>query len=476
MLGLFSTLDLAARSLQVQQQGVEVAGHNLANVNNPAYARQRLNIVAAPSIGTSIGIQGTGAEAAGIQRLRDLLVDKQVANETSVSGSLNAQQSALQYAESNLGQQIDRHASGAEGAAAAEGVGGENGITQRLSELFNAFQSLSTDPTSLTERQVLLTKAQNLAAQFNETGTRLSNVRTFLNDSLQTDVGNANGLIADIAKLNDQIVMTETGGFGQANDLRDQLQSKLESLAKLVKIDTVANTNGSVNVSIAGAGIVSGSQVVDTLQAFDNGGGQFLVRTATGQATLTLTGGSLEGTITARDGALATLQTSLDTLAGQLISEVNTLHSAGFSLTGSSNANFFNGANAATISVNSALTADPSLIQASAVNGATGDNTVVLQLAQLANKKIAALGNQTFSGSFAGSVAALGQSLASVNSQIVNQGLVEDMLKRQRDSVSGVSLDEEMTNLTKFQQAFQASARLITTVDEMLQEVVALKR
>src|SRR5438445_11668314 len=124
MLGLFGILNLGARSLQTERQGVEVAGQNLANVNNPAYARQRLSIQTSLPVDSEFGPQGTGADGVAVVRLRSNILDDQIQSEVSVRSSLEAQQSALQYAQANLGQQIDGLASGAEGAAAAQGAGG----------------------------------------------------------------------------------------------------------------------------------------------------------------------------------------------------------------------------------------------------------------------------------------------------------------------------------------------------------------
>src|SRR4030095_3418158 len=137
---------------------------------------------------------------------------------------------------------------------------------------------------------------------------------------------------------------------------------------------------------------------------------------------------------------------------------------------------FFTGTNAGDIAFNQNLADDPSRIQASGVAGAGGDNAVALQLAQLANTKHAVLGNQTFLENYGQTVSRLGGYLNGLSTQLSNQDIVEQMLLRQRDSVSGVSLDEEMTDLVRFQRAFEASARLITTVDEMLETVVNLKR
>ncbi|MGC3960894.1 MAG: flagellar basal body rod C-terminal domain-containing protein [Verrucomicrobiota bacterium] len=111
-----------------------------------------------------------------------------------------------------------------------------------------------------------------------------------------------------------------------------------------------------------------------------------------------------------------------------------------------------------------------------APGGASGNNQTALALAQIAQTTYAALNNQTFNQSYGQTVAAFGQELSSVNTKLSDQQTVESMLMRQRDSIGGVSLDEEMTDLTRFQKAFAASARLITTVDEMLDTVVNLKR
>jgi flagellar hook-associated protein 1 FlgK len=200
------------------------------------------------------------------------------------------------------------------------------------------------------------------------------------------------------------------------------------------------------------------------------------VRAASTDTPLTLTGGSLQGTIEARDAPLATLRGNINSLASLLITEVNTVHAAGFSLTGSTGEAFFRGTNAADIQVNTALQNNPALVQAAGVAGAPGDNQVVLALAQLSQKTHAALNNQTFNEGYGQAVAGFGQALSSVKTQLSDQELVEGMMKRQRDSISGVSLDEEMADLTRFQRAFEASARLVTTVDELLQTVVNMKR
>lgn len=467
-IGLFGTLGMAARSLQTQQAGIQVTGHNLANVNNPNYARQRLDIDATLPVPSAIGLLGTGAQAVAIQQIRNLLVDQRIQAETSVSGYWDAQQQALQYGQAALGQQVNR-------TLESGTAGAQQGIAEGLAELFNSFQSLSTQPTSLAERQVLLMKAGTLASRFNQVADRLNALRSGLNDTIQADVSSANRLMSDIADLNDQIITAEINSGGVANDLRDLRQGKIEELAKLVNIDTAAQSNGGVNISIGGVLMVSDKNVLDSLEVYDAGGGQLLVRAATAATPLTLTGGSVAGAIDVRDGAVAQLQSELDTLAGLLISEVNALHATGFSLTGSTGENFFTGTDAASIAVNTTLTGNPSLIQASGAAGEPGNNTVALALAQLAGKTHAGLNNQTFSQSFAQTVASLGQSLSSANGALADQQMVQEMLNQQRSAISGVSIDEEMANLSVYQRAYQASARVMVVVDEMLQTLINIR-
>jgi len=476
MLGLFGTLSMANRALQTQRQGSEIAGQNLANVNTPGYSRQRVNIATSIYISTQIGPQGTGADVVSIQQIRDALLDRHIGAEISVRSALESEQRGLQFGQAALGQLIDRQATGAEGAAAASGVGGQHGLAEQLSDLFNAFQSVSSNPTSTSERQVLIIKAQSLATQFNQVADRLGDVRTSLNESLSSDAEQANIALEDIAKLNEQIVTAEIGGSGRANDLRDIRQQRIEDLAKLAKVDTVANPNGSVDISVDGTTLVSGINVLDTLQTYDAGGGQFLVRTSTSGTPLNITGGSIKGTIDARDGELSALQAEVETLAATLITEVNAVHASGYGLAGTTGESFFSGTGSADIAVNAILVADPGRIQASGVSGAVGDNSVAVALAQLAEKKVGALGNQTFLENYGQSVAKLGQGLNNSDAQLANQQIVENMLLRQRDSVSGVSLDEEMTDLIKYQRAFEANARMVSTIDEMLQTVVNLGR
>lgn len=456
--------------MTAQQVGVEVTGQNLANANNPAYARQRVQLQTSLPTPSSIGMEGTGVEAASIQQVRDQLLDSQIQSESSVGGYWNSQQSALQNAQTQLNEFLNLNSASGTSSSTTD----TQGLSTQVNNLFNAFQSVATSPTDPSARLGLVNAAQSLASGFNQASQNLSTLNGLLNTSVGNDVASANELLSDIAGLNDQIAKATASGC-TANDLVDSREQDLENLSKLVNLQTTTNSNGTVSVSIGGQELVTGNKLTDTLATYDPGNGNLLVQTASSATPLTLSGGSIQGTIDARDGALATLRNGLDTMASSLISQVNGIYQNGYDLNGDKGADFFTGSDAATIGVNQNLVSDPSQVQAAGVPNATGDNSIALQLAQLGQQSIAALNSQTFSGAYAQDVQNFGYALSNANDQVTNYNSVNTMLLNQRDSVSGVSLEEETANLITYQKAYECSAKLISTVDEMLQTVVAMK-
>ncbi len=467
MLGLFGALNLASRSLATQQEAMSVAGQNMANVNNSAYAREQAVIQTSASISTPAGQEGTGADVVSITEVRNSLLDNQIQSENSVTGSFTAQQTALQNAEAYLGEQLSSSSTTSSSASTSS----SNGLAAMLSKLFNSFSSMTTgsgDPATVVQA------AQEVTNQFNQVSANLSQVRGNLNTSIQNGVASCNQDLNEIAALNQQIVQAEAGG-GTANDLVDKRQQTIENLAGLVNISTTAQSDGSVNISIGGVSMVAGSSAVNGLQTYDAGGGQLLIQDKNSATSLSVTGGSIAGNITARDGALSTLQTSLDTLASQLATQVNNIYSAGYDSSGGTGQLFFTGNDAASIGVNSALVSDPSQFQDSSTAGAGGDTKIALALANLSTQTIAALGNQSLSQSYSQTVTSLGNAIDAATTQLDTSQTISTSLTNQRSSESGVSIDQEMTNLLQYQKAYEASGQLVTTLDKMMETVLNMK-
>lgn len=472
MAGLFDTISLGSRSLQTQRQGVDTAGHNLANVNTPGYARQRVDIVSVSTPSGTFGTVGAGADVSDIQRIRDTVLDQQITSETSVSGALESRENWLQQALSAFNEDLDR-AGSATGALSGSTQGSTHGLSQALSDFFNAAQALSTDPASTADRQVLLDKAQALADQLRSLNGGLSKLSGSIDATVTQQVGQVNDLLSSVARLNDQIGRLEINSPGSANDLRDARQQKLEELSKLVPITATEQSGGSVSISVSGQEVLAAGNS-KTLEAFSAPDGKLLLRVKGEDAPLNLTSGTIGGAIEVRDTDLAGTRHDVDTFATALIDQVNQIHSGGFALDGSTGAKFFLGDSSSNITVNPALLGNPALVQTSAAANAA-DNKAILALAQLAQTPLAGLSGLTFAGKHAQTVASLGQALNSATQQKNDQDLVSKTLQSQRDSISGVSIDEEISNMMKFQKAFEASARFISVADQMLDAVINLQ-
>ena len=458
MLGLFGTLNLASKSLATQQEAMAVAGQNMANANNPAYAVEQAVVQTSDPIETTAGEEGTGADVVSISEARNNLLDSQIQAENSATGSYAAQQSALQNAEAYLGEQLTNSGSSAASAG---------GLAAMLSNLFNSFSSMTTgtgNPATVVQA------AQEVATQFNQVSASLGQVRGNLNTSIENDVASCNEDFSDIAALNQQIVLAEAGG-STANNLVDERQQKIEDLAGKFSISTTAQPDGSMDVFVGGGAMVTGGNVVDELHTVDLGGGQVVVQD-NHDAEPPLTGGSIAGNITARDGALAGLQSSLDTLAGQLITQVNTIYSAGYDAGGGTGQVLFTGTAASNIGVNSALVADPTQFQASSAPGAGGNTQIALALANLATQDNPALGNQSVTQSYAQAVSNLGNAIDTATDRLNTSQAISSSLANQRSSQSGVSIDQEMTNLMQFQKAYEASAQLVAALNTMMQVAI----
>lgn len=464
MAGLFDTLNLGSRSLTTYRQAIDTTGHNLANVHTPGFTRQRLEIQSVATPTDPLGEAGSGSEGVRIVRLHNIFLERQALMEGSVEGSLQQREDLLRQALSTLNETVSQSGGGT----------GAQSLSGGLGDFFNALQSASTNPASIPERQVLLQKAQALATRFNQVDARLETLESTIHDGLQTGVSQVNSLLTDIARLNESILVQEGTSGGAANSLRDARQGKLEELAKLVRIDAPEQPSGAVNVLIGGRLVVDAQTVTASLEAYDPGDGRLMIGVAGEGTALPLGSGILQGAINVRDGELATLRENVNSLAALLITEVNAAHAAGFSLTGSTGADFFTGSNASDIQVNIDLLGNPALVQGSGMAGTAGNNEAFLAMAQLNSKAHAALNGATFLQKHLQTVAWMGQEVANNAAALQDQKVVQDFLSRQRNSISGVSIDEEMANLVMFQKAFQASAKLISMTDEMLATIIAM--
>ena len=467
MSGLLSSLQASSKALSAQALGIATAGRNMANVNNANYARERVVLGDRGTIMTGTGPEGTGVEAMGVTQIRDSLLDQQVLREVSLKAALATSQSGLQNAQAGLGEQINSASTDS-----SAGISDANGISASLTNFFNSFQSLAGNPTDVGQRQTLIQQAGILTDRIQLTDTRLAQNQSDLTAQATGDVATVNTDLQNIANLNAQIARFEVNAPGSATDLRNQRQADLEDLAGKMSFETCPQPGvaGQIQVfAYDGTGakvvLVDGKNVTGPVTF--NGTN---VQAGAVPTTLALSGGSIKGALDTRDGAVKTLRNNINSLAGQLVTSVN----AAYNPTGATG-NFFNpaGTTAASIQLAGGLTATN--LKASD-GGAAGDNTVALAVANLANRTFSTAGGDLIDGTlsqhYSSAVTDLGQTLAGVNSRLTDETNIETLVRSQRDAVSGVSLDEETADLMKYQRAFQASSRVIQTIDSMLNTVI----
>lgn len=464
MSGLFSTLNASVQALNAHSRSLEISGKNLANVNNPAYARQRVIYGDRGTVVTPDGAMSLGLEALGVQQLRDALLDRQLGREIGLKAAYVAEQEGYQRGQAALGQGID-----ALGAADPAAAAGSQGIAAALDDFFNGFQSLAASPTDPGERQMLLQRAEILTDRLQLADQRLAQVQSDLDAGIAGNVAEINRLLSTVAELNSQIGRFEINAPGSAVDLRDQRQARLEELAALLPVEA-REAGGQLQVTIPGAVgddvVLVELAVVHGVVAFDGTG----LSAGAPATAVVVNAGKIKGALAARDGGLATLRHALDALAAQLVTAVN----AAYNPDGSSG-DFFapGGVTAATIGLRPGLTAT-NLRAGDSL--AAGDNTRARAVANLGTAVFSTAGGDAIDGTFTGhysqAVSRLGQALAGANSRVEDQSAIERLIRAQRDGVSGISMDEEIADLMKYQRAFQASSRVFNAMDELLGLVV----
>jgi flagellar hook-associated protein 1 FlgK len=475
----FFGLDMALRALQAQQTGIDVTGHNVANANTDGYSRQNVRIATTepytdPAMNrpTTAGQLGTGSIAKDIQRARDAFLDTQYRTEDGGLHNALARQDALEQVETVLDEPA--------------GVG----ISSLLNNFYSNLNQLANDPSDLPTRTNVTEQAISLTQSFNRISGQLTSIQQGLDNEVVGDVNEINQLTKQIVQYNKTITQVEFNGQN-ANDLRDQRDSAIDRLSQLVQtsvseIPKGSANAGSVTITLGSQVLVDGSTntQVDLGTTTSVTNPPFLDVTfgpAPASPLATLGNAEIAAKIKVRDtdigGSGSGYLAQLDTIASNLITAVNTIHAAGFDLNGNPGGAFFTGTNAATIGVNAAIQADPRLIAASGTAGTTGNNSAILQIAGLRNSMAAAIpplaaNTPTSLTAYNSLIADLGTNTQSARSDSDVQNSLVTLLTQRRQSLSGVSLDEEATNMIRYQRAYEAAARLLTANDEMLDKLI----
>jgi flagellar hook-associated protein 1 FlgK len=465
-MSILTSLFIAARGMQAHQQGIQTASHNIANVNTPGFARQRLILSSAFPITYGQLLLGNGVSVGGVRSVVDRFAEAELLGRHSELGFSQAEARAL---------------GGIQDAFPVTG-----GVEEALDNFFNAWSALSNNPGGQAERTALIGKANALGDRLRQARGQLANAQFNLDKDVGQVVGQVNSVLAQIADYNHQIAAAEAAGQ-PANDLRDQRQLLLQDVSRLTGATITEGDQGQVTVTSGGLLLVSGDRAA-TLDASNVGlSGMHTVeyRSPSGltfDATTFFTRGELGGVLTMRDQELPGMIGRLDQLAKTIADEVNAQHAAGFDLNGAAGGNFFNPIGAVAGAANSlqvaaAVAADTNLIAASAsAAGVPGDNGNALAMVNLRSAAFPVLGNQTFNDYYVSLVQDVGMKAEAAGRNLDFQEALLNQAQVRRDGLSGVSLEEEMTKLIMFQRAFEASSVLVKTGDEMYQTILGMVR
>jgi flagellar hook-associated protein 1 FlgK len=459
MASIGTVVATAATGLRVQQAALNVVAHNVANAATEGYSRQRAVLSTNPALHAAEGAYGTGARLVDVVSIRDALLDASFWTATGGAAQHQARSRVLARIEAVFGEPSEKALSGS------------------LDRFLSAWSDLASNPGSPVARSVVRQRGQELADKLNNLAASVDQVRQDVEARLAQGMDRVNTLAADIARLNREIVSVEAGGI-MSGDLRDARARAVDELASFLPVRVTERANGGIGVETAGFHFVDGAYHTP-LELAGEADGTVGIRIPGRAGFVSEQGGSLGGLLQVLNTDVPALTRSLDELAHALVTEVNAIHGAGTNPAGDTGVDFFD---AAFTKASSLRLSSPVAQSARAIASGTGAadgshragaNDVALALAALRDSTLGTLG-ATPGEHLRGLVSSLGLAVrSSTDAAEVNRILAEQADLR-RQSVSGVSVDEELVLLIQHQSAYQAAARVVSAADEMLQSLLGI--
>lgn len=456
----FSSLNTAVTGLAAAQRALDIAGQNIVNANTPGYSRQRVMLASAGGATTATFHSGNNANFGGVSieditRVRDAFLEATRAAAGAKQSAIAAQAGALSSAQTLLAEP------------------GDTGLQAALDAFYGAWQDLASSPTNLSNGSVVIQQGQKVAGQLQYIGDGLYSEWNNAHANLADVVSQVNQAAKDLAELNGQIAAGTVAGR-PVNELMDKRDVLVRTFGELVGGIGIPGPDNTVSVSVNGITVLSGTSAQTLTLSGAND-----ISTAVGDPPTILWGttpvpvesGSAAGLLATLRTDLPNLATAVDGVATSLRDAVNALFSTGFTLAGDPGDVFFDGTSATTLSVvptepsQLAIAKAPGIVDGS-IAAAIGDLSIDAQAQAVLG------GGESPSQRWRDLSVALGVQVQSLQNAATVQESVVAAADDAVQSNAGVSLDEEMTSLLLFQRSFQAAARVITTVDDMMDTLV----
>lgn len=449
-MGISRIFDISRRSLSVYQQALDVTAHNIANASNTDYSRQRATIVSGTPEKNAGFLWGTGVKITDITRARDTMIEKQLNNYYQKFSDADRQSTILSQVEQIFAEP------------------GELGLSNLMSQFFVSWQELSVTPNSLPLRNKVINTSQNLSTKVKEIYGDLEVIRTDIISEFKKKTELLNTSLENIRVLNQKIYEAKSIGENP-NDLMDQRDKAINDLSKMVNIQVSYDQNNTAMISIGG--IFAADSTFATKFGISGVNGKLSLVTEDGGKSANLSSGELNALSEIYNNKIPNYSNEIDNIINQLLQSVNGIHSTGYTITSpnQTGVNFFDSYKDGILKINEDILNDPKMIAISA-DGSIGNAELAIKLGNLAEAKI--FSGSTFVEKYTSLISKIGNDKQSNSHTAESNKLVLDQLENQRSSYSGVSVDEEMTNVIKFQRSYDASAKLIKVADEMLQTIL----
>jgi flagellar hook-associated protein 1 FlgK len=483
-------LGIGRSGLNASKKSLEVTGHNLSNVNTEGYSRQR--VMQSTAIPISVGgyIQGTGVKVDGVRRFNDEFIDKRLNNALANNSFYEARTENLGQVE-NIFNELD-----------------SDGLNQVLNKFFNSFRELANQPENETIRSVVRDNANLVVKDFRRIRGTLDTQSVNIDRKIENSVAEVNQLLHHIADLNGKITSIESAQ-GETGDLRDQRDIALRNLSENFKIHTYVDEKNRFIITAQGIGTLVTGLHVQELGTMTrnknqssngmNGSVEIVLKDRPSQKiTDQFKGGTLASIIKVRNDDLKKLQNDIDGIAYQFTTSVNTIHRQGFvnrpitigadgkpsviDLKGpTTGLDFFKQPLSVEeagnfIDLSDSVKKDLSNIAAALDPNAPGDNRVAIAISKLQHERISGEGSVTLEEQYLQTIGSIGLETGKARLDAEQASGILAQANSLRERLTGVSIDEETANMVRYQQAYQASAKIMQAADDMFKTVLELKR
>lgn len=463
MMSVIGILDTTKLALSSFQAAIDITGSNISNVNTPGYSRQRPVFSSVGSIDVRAAKIKVGVEVSDVERIYNNFLRDQINERSSVTGYYEALSTSLESVEI-----IFDETSG-------------SGINGLLNQFWNAWSDVSNNPEGQVERDALISSAESLCASINDYGNALESVREDAENNIQETVVEINNLISSIADVNRKI--REAGSEqGNSNILQDKRDEYLKELCSTINANYFIDSSGALNVFLPnGEPLVEkefswqlrlSSETSETNPPYHH-----IIKVGSSDSLdEVITGGKIGALLDVRDMIVKNYQDNLDSFAAGLVTQINDQHHQGYDQYKNIGSDFFDPAatDSKSMRVNSELAADLKKIAAS--SSILGDGANAVQISALKDNEAAMNGIFTFNNYVASLIGKIGQGVADAKTNVEHQNIVMSQLDRQREGISGVSIDEEMMKLIQYQMGYNAAGRLCSIINEMLDTLINLGR